>query len=672
MTIDVWDTLLRRDCHPECIKLSTALHLFFGWRDQIKPEFRDSWLLYKARLEAESTIAQQTKVSGKDDEYEIAHVLDHWLTGIFADMPPPALSVRLSEYELGVEIARSYADPNISNFLLPYEAEKTIFLSDFYMGAEMLSRLLTSKGLNRLVSGGLSSCDVGFNKRSGKIFKHIHSIHAVTPEQHVHIGDNEWSDVASPRSLGVKALHYLPQYEHTERLAREHLFSSREALFDHILVECTTLAKDSIKGLSSEKAAALSLGVEAAPILIGFVLWFSEQAIQQKLDRLYFLTHEGEFFHRVFCAIFPKGQLFGHDLPTVEVLKVLSLSSFTPTIHKASITDMTRIWSLLKVKNVSSLFMTLGIDIKEFYELIKTLGLNKDVVISNPENSFELQRLFETPAFIEAAKKSLAAQTSLLQYYLKRTGLNEINIAGILDSDQHRTIQYKTPLSITDLHFPGMNLDLYHYNNLQFNNGSKTGYVTNKKISNDSNHLYRHATGMEFLYNSLYINLVGYNSERKRIKVQNHIEELENVSLDEFIKPLQEGFLLAAQIWQPYLERYVVSSNELHKLAVQVWSKLCITSEKNCHEIYWSKTQQSIVKNNIFIKENHHTSFDNASLSTLSTKRRLIFGIFSRSRSNVLRKFIDFRIPNYSMLIIFYLPIKLIKKIYLKIIFFFR
>ena len=49
-TIDVWDTLLRRDCHPECIKLATAQHLFLGWTNQLKPEFGDSLALYKARL----------------------------------------------------------------------------------------------------------------------------------------------------------------------------------------------------------------------------------------------------------------------------------------------------------------------------------------------------------------------------------------------------------------------------------------------------------------------------------------------------------------------------------------------------------------------------------------------------------------------------------------------
>ncbi|WP_220273721.1 hypothetical protein [Pseudomonas aeruginosa] len=223
-TIDVWDTLLRRDCHPECIKLATAHHLLFGWRDQIKPDFRDGWVLYRARLEAERTLAVQAKAGGKDDEYEITEVLAQWFAAIFADTVPPDLPNRLAEFELSVEIDRSFADSDIVEFLRSHEAEKTIFLSDFYMSGEMLRRLLSAKGLNTLVTEGMSSCDVGLNKRSGQIFRHVHSIHAISPQEHMHIGDNEWSDVSSPRALGVHALHYLPESAHAERLARERLF----------------------------------------------------------------------------------------------------------------------------------------------------------------------------------------------------------------------------------------------------------------------------------------------------------------------------------------------------------------------------------------------------------------------------------------------------------------
>ena len=116
-TIDVWDTLLRRDCHPECIKLATAKHLLLGWNDQIKPEFSDGWSIYKARLEAEKNLADCAKRDGKDDEYEIAKVMSAWTDDIFVGTVPADLPIRLADFELSVEIARSFADPEISDFL---------------------------------------------------------------------------------------------------------------------------------------------------------------------------------------------------------------------------------------------------------------------------------------------------------------------------------------------------------------------------------------------------------------------------------------------------------------------------------------------------------------------------------------------------------------------------
>src|SRR5690606_32603094 len=110
-----------------------------------------------------------------------------------------------------------------------------------------------------------------------------------------------------------------------------------------------------------KQAAALSLGVQAAPLFIGFALWIAEQAVLHKLDRRYFFTREGEFFHKVFSPLFPQGRLFGHDLPSADILEVSRLSTFAPSMREASIQEMSRIWSLFKVQSVSGLFTTLGV-----------------------------------------------------------------------------------------------------------------------------------------------------------------------------------------------------------------------------------------------------------------------------------------------------------------------
>ena len=614
---------MRRDCHPECIKLATAQHLFLGWTNQLKPEFGDGWVLYKARLEAERTLAEQARAGGKDDEYEITQVLTQWAQAVFASTVPVGLPTRLAEFELSVEIARSYADPEISHFLRSHEAEKTFFLSDFYMNAEMLGRLLASKGLDTLVSEGISSCDVGLNKRSGQIFRHVHALHALSPDQHLHIGDNEWSDVASPRALGVNALHYLPEPAHTERLSRERLFSSREALFDHLRAECSTLAEDASKGLSAQQAIALGLGVQAAPLFIGFALWIAEQAIQQKLDRLYFFTREGEFFYKVFCALFPNGQLAGHDLPSADILAVSRLSTFAPSMRDASIQEMSRIWSLFKVQSISGLFATLGLDIGEFSVMLDTLGLKETDVISDPENSPELRRLFKTPAFAEAVKNAIASQATLLKSYLEQSGLSTGERVGVVDIGWRGTTQDNIALLVPDAHFHGMYLGLRRVINAQPANVSKAAYGSDENTSSELSALFTNFAAMELLCNSPFGSVVGYyTSEGGLTTPQRHVDKQENAAYSKFVIPFQEGVLLAAQHWQSYLERYVVSSNELHAIALHVWDTLRRAPAEELVDVYLRTPQHDIFGYGEIFKRNHYPSFSTILLSPILASRR--------------------------------------------------
>lgn len=621
-TIDVWDTLLRRDCHPECVKLATAQHLFLGWTDQLKPGFCDGWALYKARLEAERTLAEHARKDGKDDEYEITEVLTHWTEAVFAGLVPVGLPTRLAEFELSVEIARSYADPDISLFLSSHEAENTLFLSDFYMSSEMLGRLLAAKGLDTLVSDGFSSCDVGLNKRSGRVFRHIHSIHAVSPDKHVHIGDNEWSDVSSPRALGVHARHYLPESAHADRLARERLFSSREALFDHVRAECSTLARDASKGLSAKQAAALSLGTQAAPLFIGFALWIAEQTILQRLDRLYFFTREGEFFYKVFYALFPQGRLYGHDLPSGDILAVSRLSTFPPSMKDVSIQEMSRVWSLFKVQSVSGLFATLGMNIGQFSELLDTLGLKKTDVISDPENSLELRRLFETAAFADAVRNAVASQANLLQSYLRQSGVRSGERIGTVDIGWRGTIQDNIARLIPDAYFHGMYLGLRRVINAQPANVHKAAYGPDENTSTEPSALFTNFAAMELLCNSPYGTVVGYRVEDWRMIPQRHIDPEESAAYTEFLGPFQEGVLLAAQHWRSYLERYVVSSSELRTIALHIWDTLRRAPDEGLVDVYLRTPQHDIFCYGEIFKRSQYPSLSTIFLTPILASRR--------------------------------------------------
>lgn len=630
MTIDVWDTLLRRDCHPECIKLATARHLFLEWSSQLKPEFTTPLRLYDARLDVEQMLANQTKSTGKDNEYIITRVLEEWLTNIFSNQVPPNLSERLAQFELNVEISRSSPDPSISLFLQSYAAETTLFLSDFYMDSGMLLKILSAKGLDTLVDGGISSCDVGLNKRSGRLFQHIHSLYGVSPNQHLHIGDNEWSDVSSPQALGINAVHYLPKQEHARRLLNEHLFSSRDALFDHVRTELLSSIHGRDRNLSPKQAAAFNLGAQAAPLFFGFTLWVAEQAVLKKLDKLYFFTREGEFFHEVFRTLFPNHLAFGHKLPPTDILAVSRLSTFAASMREPSIQEMSRIWSLFREQSISGLFTTLGLNISDFLETLDKLGIKQSDVISNPENSLELRRLFETPAFTNSLKETLAHQTDILRNYLKQSGIEAGERVGIVDIGWRGTIQDNIALLLPNTHFHGMYLGLRKFINAQPLNTSKSAYGPDQNISNESSSLFANFSAMEMLCNSPHGSVIGYICEGGRSIPERQHNRDENLAHDQFVAPFQKGVVAATEHWREYLERYAVSSHELREIALHAWKSLQRMPSEELVNIYLHTPQHDLFGYGEIFKRNRYPSLTTIVLSPFVASKRKSLTSFVR------------------------------------------
>ena len=65
LTIDIWDTLLRRNSHPEFSKLETAKYLFSFKELDFNSIYTSYIDLYKARLDAELEVAKKYLSKGK-------------------------------------------------------------------------------------------------------------------------------------------------------------------------------------------------------------------------------------------------------------------------------------------------------------------------------------------------------------------------------------------------------------------------------------------------------------------------------------------------------------------------------------------------------------------------------------------------------------------------------
>lgn len=220
LTIDIWDTLLRRNSHPEFSKLETAKYLFSQDRVDFKSIYTTYFDLYKARLDAELEVAKKYLNKGFDDEYSIDEVFENWLKKISNTILNYDLIDTLVKFELDFEISNTYKDPTIIETLKSIKTNRIIFLSDFYMPSIYLKELLKHHALDNIINDGFSSCDVKLNKRSGNLYKFIFEKFNITSEQQIHLGDNYYSDVEVPTRLGIESYHYEPVEEHLKRLEK--------------------------------------------------------------------------------------------------------------------------------------------------------------------------------------------------------------------------------------------------------------------------------------------------------------------------------------------------------------------------------------------------------------------------------------------------------------------
>jgi FMN phosphatase YigB (HAD superfamily) len=593
-TIDIWDTLLRRTCHPEAVKLATAQHIFLRFRQNLTDGYSDHWRLYDERLNVERAMAEAAKAAGDDEEYELVGVVLRWLMRVLKLPWPERLeeaAQEIAEYELAFEMDNTFPDEGIAAFAASHPAEKTLYLSDFYMTGTMLDRLLAKHGLQALAPSGLVSCDVMRNKRSGHLFSYVQEMHGVAPHEHVHIGDNPYADVETPRRLGIDAISYLPGVSHAARVEREMLFGSREGLFRMLQDKALEAAEAVIPTHSPEAATMFRLGLQAAPLFVGFILFVAERAIVDKLDRLYFLTREGEFFFRLFQTLFPDGRLAGHSLPTAALFAASRHATFAASLQAVSVLELNRIWNLNWQQKLSTLFAILGVDLAPFSGLLDHLGLSPAETIVRPQDDPRINALLDDPSFAAAVLSSVQEKRAILASYFNQQGIQPKARVGFVDIGWRGSIQDNLAFLLPECETVGYYLALRAFLNPQPENTVKWAFGPDERFE-DVATFFEAFEPLELLCNSPFGSVSGYSREGDDTIVPvRKVSELENVSINRFTRHFQDGVIFAVSVQRALLMNHAVMSSEIRRLALHVWQELAAKPPRELLQAYYIAPQ---------------------------------------------------------------------------------
>jgi FMN phosphatase YigB (HAD superfamily) len=464
---DIWDTVIRRRCHPDTVKVHVARVLMLLAGDCIKPHLRDPWVLFHFRQLAERSIGREAQNRGLDDEYSIEHVLQRWIdtvTDRSANLPNSIVESLLRE-EIDQEKAVIYKDPNIEEQFRLDGSERRVFVSDFYMGKPHLVELLESVGLAHCFDEGYVSCDVGLNKRSGRLFGHVLETEGVATGQVNHWGDNHHSDVNMPRSIGIKSHHYVPEAEHAARVSREQRFHDREAVLRG-LMRSEGSKGDDVQAIASR----------CAPLFIGFLLFVQEQIVRQGLERVYFFTREGEFFLRIYETLRAQSPFVGR-LPKGELLEVSRIATFGPSVQELTATEMMRVWNLYSTQSPRAMLKTLDLPIDTFGHFFIDRGMELDTPIQYPWQDGRMIALFENKEFRSQAEDVLKSRREMFLTYCAQRGLDSsVRRCAVVDIGWRGTIQDNVACMMPRTHFSGFYLGLSRVLNTQPANTSKHAF----------------------------------------------------------------------------------------------------------------------------------------------------------------------------------------------------
>jgi FMN phosphatase YigB (HAD superfamily) len=588
LTIDVWDTLLRRRCHPDSVKLHVCRYLALSYWSELTAANRDPWILLGQRQLAERLLGDESRALGLDDEYRHLDVYRRWLNLVGLTPSPvteplDALLRELERIETAQEKFVSYPDPLIAELLAQHESARKFFLSDFYLPASLIHELLVHHRLDGLVPDGLASCEVGLNKRSGRLYRHVQQRLAITPDKHAHIGDNADSDVHAARAAGIAATHFIPRAEHEKRLHRQADFLARTRALQRAAAANTETAP----ALPVADRDAYRCGRKFSLLLVGFVLFTMERAIADRVGKLYFLTREGEFFLEIYRRLVA-ADVLGFAPPVADLLEVSRLSTFAGSLRAFSIQELMRLWSQYSVQSPRALFASLGIDTREFETPARSHGLEFDRVVEHPWQNDRMIAFLTDPEVRHRIECSIAQKRASLLAYLNSAGLSDAGGRfAIVDIGWRGTIQDNLAhaLPATTLH--GYYLALNRFLNEQPPNAAKTAFGPDLNRGAEHADLLDFVAPIEMICNSPNGSVTGYEIDGKRVIADRHVDVAENQVYAAWTRHFQAGVLDSVAFWGEFLRTNAYSADEIRPVAVTQWAAIIRHPPRDLAQAYF-------------------------------------------------------------------------------------
>lgn len=568
VSFDIWDTLIKRKCHPEEVKLFTMKYLLLKYYNDIKDEYKDIYKLLNLRNEIETKIRQENAEKGKDQECTIEETFIRLQKAII-NKEIPDISQELLKVEIDFEKSVIYVNEEVLPILEKYKDIKKYCISDFYMGKESLREILESVDIYKYFEDIFSSADMLLNKISGRLYQYVEEKLQVKPEEHIHVGDNPYCDIEVAKKQGIQTIEMrkYANYDFTPQERRTFNFD-----FESIKVKDPKNNSDEL----------YNLGVEISPLLYFFVENIIEYAIKNKIDTIYYQTREGETFIKIHELI-KQNNIYGMEMPDCKLLEVSRVATFAPSLKEFTIAELLKLWSQYRSQSMKSLFKTLNIDMKEYTTFFDKYSLDLEKNIQDPWFNIKVQNLFHDEVFKGKIENEIKEKRKELMLFFEKKGIKNDNKPILLvDMGWRGTIQDNIAYIYPNKRIGGYYYALYDFYNYQPKNTYKIPYVKSREITYD--YIAPMITVFEMLFNTESGSVIGYkNGEAIRKVKKEEYETVKNVT-----SYIQKGMMEGSKLINDYMKNHPYLNYEFDNYIYNIIMELKKHPNKTLVEAYYS------------------------------------------------------------------------------------
>ena len=201
------------------------------------------------------------------------------------------------EAELETELQYCFANPYMLRIfnLLTEQKKPIVIVSDMYLPQPMMTKLLEHCGYSGFEKLYIS-CEYRCSKRTQSLYQYVKQDY---PDKSiVHIGDRLDSDVNSAKRAGLEAIHYKNCHEIGQQYRTDGLSSLVRSAYYGIV---NTHLHNGTETYSPYYEYGFIYG---GLYILGFCNWMHRHAAEEGIDRILFLSRDGDIYQQVFNKLY--------------------------------------------------------------------------------------------------------------------------------------------------------------------------------------------------------------------------------------------------------------------------------------------------------------------------------------------------------------------------------